>query len=239
MAQRTVRVAGILAYLVEAVPPPERQGLDAQLGPWIEQSKRFVAFAEAHRDKIRRKLRTATEPGARDDVLAELETAFRLLDDRRIDLAFEAYGSGRRGPDFSVTFRASHRFNLEVTRPRTSGETVDAEALIGRAVLAKVRQFPSGVANALLVATPLAQSSGQLTGTMRALKQRADRGDGAYFSGRGLTLAEFQAHYRRMSVLFVARESGAGAFAWTNPEARLPLPDGALAACLAALAASR
>jgi len=77
MAARTLRVAGILAYLVEAVLPAERPGLEASLGPWFDQSKRFVAFAEAHRDKIRRKLRTATEPGARDDVLAELETAFR------------------------------------------------------------------------------------------------------------------------------------------------------------------
>lgn len=239
MAQRTLRVADILAYLVQALPAAERPGLEALLGPWFDQSKRFVAFAEAHRDKIRRKLRTATEPGARDDVLAELETAFRLLDDRRMDLAFEAYGSGRRGPDFTVTFRASHRFNLEVTRPRTSGENVDAEALIGRAVLAKVRQFPTGVANALLIATPCAQSSDQIAAMLRALKQRADRGDAAYFAARGLTLDEFRAHYRRMSALFVARAEGTGVFAWTNPEARFSLPDGALAACVAALAASR
>lgn len=235
MAARTLRVAGILAYLAEAVPPAERPALEALLGPWFDRSKRFVAFAEAHRDKIRRKLRTATEPGARDDVLAELETAFRLLDDRRIELAFEAYGSGRRGPDFTVTFRAAHRFNLEVTRPRMSGESVDPEALIGRAVLAKVRQFPTGVANALLIATPVAQSPDQVALTMRTLKQRADGGDGAYFSARGMALDEFQAHHRRMSALFVAGETAPGVFAWLNPEARLSLPDGAANACLARL----
>lgn len=235
MPQRTRRVAEILAYLVEALPPVERPGLEALLGPPFDQSKRFVAFAEVHRDKIRRKLRTATEPGAREDVLAELETAFRLLDDRRIELAFEAYGSGRRGPDFTVTFRAAHRFNLEVTRPRMSGESLDAEALIGRAVLAKVRQFPAGIANGLLIATPVAQSPDQLARTMRALKQRADNGDGAYFSARGITLDEFQAHYRRMSALFVAGGPAAGVFAWTNPEARLTLPQGAANACLASL----
>jgi hypothetical protein len=116
-----------------------------------------------------------------------------------------------------------------------SGESVDPEALIGRAVLAKLRQFPTGVANALLIATPVAQSPDQVALTMRTLKQRADGGDGAYFSARGLTLDEFQAHYRRMSALFVAGQAASGVFAWLNPEARMKLPDGAANACLACL----
>lgn len=240
MAARTIRVVQVLAYFVEALPPAERASLEALLGRWFDESKRFVAFAEAHRDKIRRKLRTATVPGARDDVLAELEAAFRLLADRRIDLAFEAYGSGRRGPDFTVTFRVSHQFNLEVTRPRLSAEADDpGEAVVARAVLAKLRQFPTGTANALFIATPVAQSADQVAATIRTLKQRADGGDAAFFAGRGLTLDDFQSHYRRMSALFVASETGPGVLAWTNPDARHRLPEGATAACLAALAAER
>lgn len=233
MAARTSRVEQLLGYLCDGLEPAAAEQCGPKLGDWLDGSKRFLAFAEAHRDKIRRKLRVATEPGARDDVLAELEAAFLLLADRRIALEFEAYGSGRRGPDFSVTFRASHLFNLEVTRPRISSD--GAEAVIARAVLAKVRQFPTGVANALLIATPLAQSLEQLTETMRTLKQRADGGDAPYFSSRGLTLDEFQSHYRRMSVVFVASDARPGVFAWTNPEARMRLPDGAANACLTCL----
>src|SRR5438874_7086519 len=89
-----------------------------ELVSWLVVSGRFRAFAEANRDKIRKKLRAARDLDSLADVRAELRTAHLLLSDRRIDLAFEAYGSGKGGPDFTVTFRASERFNPEVTRPR-------------------------------------------------------------------------------------------------------------------------
>ena len=65
---------------------------------WLAGSPRFRAFAEAHRDKIRKKIRGAADPEALRDVRAELATARLLLADRRIELAFEAYGSGKTGP---------------------------------------------------------------------------------------------------------------------------------------------
>ncbi len=90
---------------------------------WLAESRRFRAFAEAHRDKIRKKLRGARDADARRDVRAELRVAHLLLADRRIELAFEAYGSGKPGPDFTVTFRGERAFNLEVTRLRRAGDT--------------------------------------------------------------------------------------------------------------------
>lgn len=239
MAQRPARVVRTLAYLCDGVAAVPGSDLEGRLGAWLDTSRRFVDFAEAHRDKIRRKLRVATEPEAMEDVLAELQAAFLLLADRRFDLDFEAYGSGRRGPDFTVAFRASHRFNLEVTRPRLSAGAGNGEAVVARAVMAKLRQFPASVANALFVAMPVAQSGDQIAATMRDLKRRADGGDAAYFARRGLTPAEFQSSYRRMSVLFVASEVRPGVFGWTNPEARHQLPDGAAGACLTALASAR
>ncbi|MDP9484068.1 MAG: hypothetical protein M3P84_12705, partial [Chloroflexota bacterium] len=89
-----------------------------ELREWLAASARFRAFAEAHRDKIRKKLRTAAGTDALRDVRAELRVAWLLLSDPRIELAFEAYGSGRGGPDFTVTYRGTGSFNLEVTRLR-------------------------------------------------------------------------------------------------------------------------
>jgi hypothetical protein len=86
-----------------------------ELVGWLAGSGRFRAFTDAHRDKIRKKLRTAADAEALRDVRVELQVARLLLTDRRIELAFEAYGSGRAGPDFTVAFRGERRFNLEVT----------------------------------------------------------------------------------------------------------------------------
>jgi hypothetical protein len=210
------------------------------LAEWLSASARFVSFADAHRDKIRKKLRGATETQARGDVRAELEVAFRLLADRRLELGFEAYGAGRRGPDFTVTFRAVHRFNLEVTRPRLEERDQAprnrADGLAS-ALLRKLRQLPADAPNAVLVAIDgPPPSQDEVATLMRSLKQRADRRDDVFFRGHGFAGARgFYLYYRRLSALFVASRGGAGARAWSNAEARRELPDGALTACLGCL----
>ena len=77
---------------------------------WLAGSPRFRAFADAHRAKIRKKLRTAANDEALRDVRTELQVARLLLLDRRIELEFEAYGSGKVGPDLSVTYRGKRSF---------------------------------------------------------------------------------------------------------------------------------
>lgn len=236
MKARTARVEQLVQFLRDGVAPLPGEDLDRDLGDWLSVSSRFVAFAEFHAAKIRKKLRTATETGARGAVMAELETAFLLLADRRIDLAFEAYGSGRKGPDFTVTFRASHRFNLEVTRPR--GGKGDGAAIPGP-LLGKLRQLPNDAPNAILLAAGLVGSDTDVESIVRAMKLRADRGDDEFFATRGLSAKEFQDLHRRMALLIVGSAGGIGVHAWVNPEARRQLPDGAASACLAALRSAR
>lgn len=192
------RLAG---YLVDASPA------SVTLVAWLEASPRFRAFAETNRDKVRKKLRGAADPAALRDVLAELDVARRLLANPRIDLAYEAYGAGKRGPDFTVTFRAAHRFNLEVTRPRSGDD-------LAGAVLAKLPQLPAHLANVVLVF--LDAPTDDFVEAMRTLKSRAD--------GRP---------YQRLTGVLAAVPDGA--LAWPNPEARRPLPEGAETACLRAL----
>lgn len=233
---RSARVDRLVTYVLDGVSMPVGSDLDDELGSWLSASSQFSAFVDAHRDKIRKKLRVASDPDARDDVRAELEAAFLLLADRRIALAFEAYGSGRRGPDFTVTFRATHQFNLEVTRPRARSDESERGAAIAHAVLGKLRQLPGDAPNALLVATGLAASEDDVRSSLHALKVRADRRDEQFFAGRSLSTSEFQVLYRRLAVLMVANARGPGVFVWTNPEARRRLPHGAASACLACLA---
>ncbi len=236
---RSQKVDRLLAYLCDGVSVLSEKSLEDELGQWLSASDRFLGFADANRDKIRKKLRVSSEPAARSDVRAELLAAFLLLADRRIELSFEAYGRERRGPDFTVTFRASHHFNLEVTRPRLPDVGADRTSIVGNALLGKLRQLPVDSPNALLVATALAASDDEIATTMRALKLRADRHEEEFFARRGLSTAEFQLYYRRLGLLLVGNLVGPGVHTWVNPEARRNLPDGATAACIACLANAR
>lgn len=212
--------------------------LAAELGAWLVASPRFRVFADAHRDKIRKKLRGAADVDARRDVRAELRAAYELLADRRIELAFEAYGSGKPGPDFTVTFRGEGTFNIEVTRLRRPPDALG----FGRAILAKLRQLPPSAPNALLVAIEGATAEAADAATAnQALRARADDKDEAFFAARGFDGTRgFYDRYLRLGAVFVWSEAASGedrAATWINRSARIPLPDRAVRACLACLRA--
>ena len=207
-----------------------------ELTTLLAASPRFRAFADAHRDKIRKKLRTSQDPDARLDVRAELLVAHRLLADRRIELAYEATGSSAGGPDFSVTMRGQRTFGLEVTRLRRAPT---AGALAG-AILAKLRQLPPSAPNSLLLAIEAADAGAfDIDAAIRVLRERAEAGDEAFFAGRGLDGSRgFRRRLARLGTVLKWCETAEGdarAAAWVNPSARIPVPERATRACLAGL----
>src|SRR5437870_4026925 len=150
-----------------------RPGFQAELARWIENSPRFAAFITAHQDKVRKKLTTSDDEEHRMDVRAELLVAYSIVADRRFDVAFEAYGARRVGPDLTVTFRANQRFNLEVTRlrptidagvpgssagaPDAAGDSASRDpgpgvARLANVITSKLRQLPGDMPNVLLIA---------------------------------------------------------------------------------------
>lgn len=207
--------------------------LAEELMGWLAASTRFRAFAEAHRDKIRKKLRGAPDGETRRDVRAELAVAQALLADRRLELTFEAYGSRNGGPDFTVAFRGKRAFNLEVTRPRGA---VDGP------LLAKLRQLPPSAPNVVVLALDGGSADEfDVAAVTRALRARADRKDDAWFSGRGFDGTRgFYHRYLRLGAVLVWSESAdadARAALWTNPSARIALPERVARACLESLRA--
>jgi hypothetical protein len=207
-----------------------------ELSAWLAGSPRFRAFAEAHRDKIRKKLRTATDAEALKDVRAELQAARLLLADRRFELAFEAYGSGRGGPDFTVTYRVTQSFNLEVTRLHRVPDTTR----FGESVMAKLRQLPPSLPNVVVVAIDGDSAEAlDVAGATRELRARADAKDEAFFARRGFEgTRDFYERYLRLSAVVVWCESATGdarAAMWTNRSARIPLPERAAHACVVRL----
>jgi hypothetical protein len=228
-AATSLSVLQLRDYLLDG-PPADTQG--GELSDWLVSSRRFRAFARDHRDKIRKKLRSATEAEARRDVCTELHVARLLLADSRIDLAFEARGVLKGGPDFVVSFRGERDVNLEVTRLHGGA----AGANPGGPLLAKLRQLPPSAPNVLLIAME-SQSPDTLdaAAAARSLKMRAESGDEAFFMSRGFGgTREFHQRFLRLGCVITwdeAAAQGTGVATWTNTSARIPVPERVLRAC--------
>lgn len=211
-------------------------GMADELAGWLASSAAFRRFADAHRDKIRKKLRTAADPDARRDVRAELHAAHLLLADRRFELAFEAHGSGRGGPDFTIGFRGQRAFELEVTRLRADA----GAATHGGPLLAKLRQLQPSVANVLLIAMDGGRADALDVATaVRGLRARADARDEDFFQRRGFEgTRDFYHRFLRLGAVVTWCEdgvTGARVRPWENGSARIPVPPAAFRACLVAL----
>ena len=209
-----------------------------ELTGWLAGSARFRAFAELHRDKIRKKMRSTADEEGRRDVRAELSVAHALLADRRIELAFEAYGSGRGGPDFSVTYRGERAFNLEITRLRRRPNV----ARDTRVLMTKLRQLPPSVPNAVLITFDGDDAAAlDIAEATRLIRARADAKDEVFFTARGFagTRAFYERYLRLGAVVGWCEGAGGEARAslWINRSARIPLPERAQRACLLSLRA--
>ncbi len=216
------------------VPP----AVATELAGWVTGSTRMRRFVEANAPKIRRKLREARDADSRRDVRAELLAAARLLADRRIELAYEAAGVARGGPDFAITFRGVSRFNLEVTRRRGSADVAGvADALLG-----KLRQLPPSVPNVLVVAVDQPVAGDELRVAILALRSRVDARDPATLARAGAADPRaFYERFLRLAAVVAWTETTPGgtpiAVPWLNPSARIVLDRAAIAAVTAALAA--
>lgn len=217
----------LVAHIASRLKP----SVQSELGRWLEGNSRFRDFITVHQDKVRKKLSGSDDEERRQDVRAELLVAYLLLTDRRFELAFEAYGAGRVGPDFTVTFRANQRFNLEVTRVQATGD-VDTPRL-ANVIASKLRQLPAESANALVIVTHgLSVTEESVETANRLLKQHNDQNDEAFFTRRGFKSArDFYAQYLRLSGVFMIDEVVTTHYV-ANREARRPLPADAVAAVL-------
>lgn len=206
-----------------------------ELAVWLATSARFRSYATTYRDKIRKKLRSATDPEALRDVRAELAAAHLLLTDRRMELAYEAYGSGVAGPDLTVTFRGSRTCNVEVTRLR---RTPDATGVAG-SLLAKLRQLPPSLPNVLLLALDAARADAiDVDAAVRMLRTRADGKDEAFFASHGLGNSRgFYERFLRLNAVIAWSEDAdvERAVSWINRSARMTLREPVIRACVTCL----
>lgn len=223
----------LVAYLFEG----RHSAIAAPLTAWIVASPRYASFVEKYKDKIRKKLRATREASAAADLLYELQIPYWLLQEQRFEVAYEPYLAGkRRGPDYSVTFRANFTFNVEVTHVRNPHRS-PAASPAGEAVIdfrlvdvlcSKLRQMLASMANLLFVVpAPAALEALDLPAHVAWIKDKAERGDPAFYARhRFLNTSDFFKHYERLSGLVLYSPAGERpASIWSNPQARVKLPD--------------
>ena len=82
---------------------------------WLNHSNNFMNFFLKNKNKIRDKVRNVKKDIFKlDSVLAEIRIAFLLLCNDDFKLEYEFYGKKIKGPDFHVTYKNQHKFNIEV-----------------------------------------------------------------------------------------------------------------------------
>ena len=219
--------------------------LAVQCARWMEESPRFRDFVTVYWTKIRKKVRGLRDEEGRSDLLFELATAQRLLQERRFTVEYEKYGVGKqRTPDFVVTYKTNLIFNVEVKRMRAPVTTTSpptlGEAQIARAeeardtnklintICAKLGQLVLGTINVLALSTDgVAYQEDDVAQTMKLLTQHAGRKDEDYFVRRGFASArDFLHDYQRLSAVLIRRgwdDTGAPTL-WLNKEAQRPVP---------------
>jgi hypothetical protein len=223
----------LISYLFDS----QTSALSAPLSQWVAASARYAAFLDEYKDKIRKKVRVTRDGHALADLLHELQVPYWLLQDRRFDMTYEAYASGKvRGPDFTATFRGNFIFNVEATHVRelpAAGAELDLR--LADVLCNKLPQMATGRANVLILAGKLAAAGGVDLGAQVArLKQRAERREEAFYARYAFgSPAEFVKCYERLSAVgFYDSVTGEPLGVWVNSQAKVKLADG-LAAVLA------
>jgi hypothetical protein len=111
---------------------------------------------------------------------------------------------------------------VEVTRLRRAA----TEAAVGGAILGKLRQFPPGIANVLVIAVEDAGLAADGIGAaIRTIRARADAKDEAFFTERGIDGSRvFWDRFLRLGAVMVWPLDSVDAAAWVNGSARIAVP---------------
>ena len=199
--------------LLDYIFDGKKSALYLEFKGWVQESRRFKAFATDYRDKIRSKLRNIREESGVKDLRAELETATILLREERFMLEYEKYAASKqRGPDFTITFKTHTPFNVEVRRIRNVElDDESAEARIGKLMAAlcdKVGQMPPSIVNLLWLVSEREITEAELTHSVTKLRQLAESKTEDFFTRRGFESAtHFLKQYRQLSGIVLRQSS--------------------------------
>jgi hypothetical protein len=200
--------------------------LSAHCQLWAAENPRFAAFLDQYQGKIGKKLRGIHDEAGYFDLLAELETAHTLLQERSFALIYEPYlAEKQRGPDFAITFKSHTSFMVEVRHLRPS--TTEVSLRLVSVLADKLRQLPASAPNVLMVTgAPDHTAAEHLRQAMETLAADAQRRDDEACQRRGFASAhDLLRRLHRLSAVGVLRPAPE-ALLWEYSQAQHPLsPD--------------
>jgi hypothetical protein len=221
------------------------------MAEWLASSRRFSSFVTTHQTKIRKKVRSAQDPESLRDLMLELETAYLLLRERSLSLAYEPqHRELGRSPDFAVSFTTSSTFMVEVTRMRLAQQRTSSGARqanggaqpppgesitplpanrLAELICSKLGQFLPQRSNVLVVGMESPElSQSDLQAVMLRIQQRAEVSDPTILQRYAFRdRADFFRHYQRLSAILlraIPLRVGTAAGLWVNPQAKHALP---------------
>lgn len=209
--------------LLASILPDRTHPLAVHLRVWA-LSRPFLAFAEAHAPKLRKKLREAAMEGPQADLHAELAVAAWLLRAAGVTLTYEPLKSaGGRGPDYALTLPDQTTVYIEATRLRPGG-TQAPEYKLARVLADKIGQMRPGALNVLAVAVPSGTDTGTLAPAALRLLARAAQGD-AFPAVSTERARDFERLRPRLGgVLCLEMGEPPAVTLWSHPGAAHPLP---------------
>ena len=229
----------VIDELIRDVLGSKSHLLAKPMADWLRASRPFTTFVTANRDKIRKKVRTTQDNESLLDLRLELETAYLLLQEKKLSLVYEPLQPGQsRCPDFAVTFTTSLTFMVEVTRLRAAegeGQTAVPDNMphiderLADTVCSKLGQLLTQQSNVLVVGVDtLNVTNKDLRAMMVHIQQRAEQGDVVFLRRYKLRdRSHFFRNYQRLSELLVRGpqvSATAPTAVWVNPQAKHPLP---------------
>lgn len=222
-----------ISDLLDACFGSGEPALRAEFEGWVRNSRRFRAFAESYRSKIRAKVRSASDEEGVLDVRTELAAAARLVHEEKFAVAYEDYAAAKqRGPDFTVVYKTHTPFNVEVRRIRGVAEATKSgarEAKLLAVLCDKVGQMPPSCINLLWLAADGQYEANDVMAAVTTLREQAECKVDELFVRRGFTGAsDFLRQYRRLSGIFLWQPPTH--YLWVNPLARHKTPPGVVAA---------
>ncbi len=237
----------LLAEILGGRQSPLGRRLEAWLG-----SRRFSRFVEDHLPKVRKKVRSVQDQDSARDLLLELETAYRLVGDKRFKVVYEPVPrSSARGPDFAVTYTAKLEVMLESTRLRGSAgaprqerpQALDAQRF-ATVLGIKLGQLVVDRPNVLLIGVegePPAEE--ELVELLRTVRQGAESAASESLMRQGFrTRGDYFRRLAAVSAIVVRRAPDLNteleefsATWWLNPATRTPLPNDVRGALIGAL----
>jgi hypothetical protein len=226
----------VISFLFDGKSSP----LSEAMVHWLASSRRFAAFVDMFRDKIRKKIRVIQTPQSLLDLQLELETAYLLLREKTLSVMYEPDHAKRvvRAPDFAVTYTTSMTFMLEVTRMRapsldslqpistTNNELAPIILRLADTICSKLGQLQPKQANVLLIGMDtLTLTESDVRDAMRHIQGRAEGGDPAFLRRYGFRdRADFLGHYQRLSEVLLRGAKTGTPVVWVNPQAKHVLP---------------